>query len=272
MHSREDGATSLNADIVDWKLKWDGDNYSRLQSRPYPPRHLLADVTKSTRSSPNGRDFDAETSNGIFCLGGPEVIAASATKVVLEAHSSSFLSEIWMVLSRIFCFPSAAYYMPDDDYILYCGSMEEDEHVESDSNSILQHSKSFIENSLKVFDWSNDFPSSPISYSLVFSREGDYANDKLLLGRDLFEEGQRIMKLFTGLIREKGLTLNWVLRATKASDNINVHTCDVPDSPWLAIKSDCIIRRDKETILQLMMDDTRSSEYDDSMEGYEVTT
>lgn len=268
MHSQDNCTTSIDEGIIG-SLELDGNDHSRIRTAPYPPRHLLADVAKSSRSTPKGRDFREETLDDTFCTGGRKKAASSSRKVVRDANPSSILSEIWLILSSIFCVTSTAYYMPDDDYILYTGSMEDEEFTDINAGRILQHSKSFIENSLKVFDWSNDFPCTPTMYSLVFSKEGDYANDKMLLGRDLLNEGQRIMKLFTGLTREKGLTLNWVSRAT--TKDVNVHTCDVPDSPWLAIKSDCIIRRDKEMILKLMMDDTRSSEYDDSMEGYEVT-
>lgn len=269
MNSQDNRSTSTDEGIIGSQFAVGGDDHTRIRTAPYPPRYLLADVTKASGSSPKGRVFREQTFHDTLCTGGRKKVASSTNKVVRDAHSTSLLSQIWLALSSIFCVTSTAYYMPDDDYILYTGSMEDEDLTDIDASRILQHSKSFIENSLKVFDWSNDFPCTPTVFSLVFSKEGDYANDKILLGRDLFSEGQRIMKLFTGLTREKGLTMNWVLRAT--TKDVNVHTCDVPESPWLAIKSDCIIRRDKEMILELMMDDTRSSEYDDSMEGYEVT-
>jgi hypothetical protein len=137
---------------------------------------------------------------------------------------------------------------------------------------------------------------------LEFSRRGDYKNDMQLLLVDLGEESQRIMKIFVGILRERNIILNWNLRTSKKE--VTVHTCEVPGihiyvcihtficiyiytytciyihiyvciyihigSVWQAVKSDCIIKQDRFEIVKLLMDDTRSHEYDDTMEGFQV--
>jgi hypothetical protein len=88
------------------------------------------------------------------------------------------------------------------------------------------------------------------------------------LYQDMTEEVVRIFKLFSGITRIDGLVFDWVLRASK--HDITIHSCSVPGSDWQAIKSDAIIKCDKKDVLALMIDDDRSKEYDETMEGYEV--
>lgn len=194
------------------------------------------------------------------------------TDTTSAERNAAIFSDVWIALSSIFCFTSS-YYMPEDDYILYTGSDDDNDppHASPRKKKTSKNTpESFIAESLKVFDWSSDIPvpKQQASNSFVFCREGDYANDKDLLGLHLLEEGQRIVKLFVGITRVSGLTFNWTLRASKKG--ITIHTSDVPNSPWQAVKSDCIIQQDKHEILKLLLDDSRSHEYDDSMEGFEV--
>ena len=182
----------------------------------------------------------------------------------------AIFSNIWIVLSCFFCFTSS-YYMPEDDYILYTGSDDEtDIPVISSRKKKQKIPEAVIADSMRVLDWNSDLPAPNLQAigTLTFCKEGDYFNDKELLGSHLLEEGQRIIKIFAGIKRISGLTFNWTLRASKKG--IDVHTCDVPNSPWLAVKSDSIIKRDKFEILKLFLDDSRSHEYDETMEGYQV--
>jgi hypothetical protein len=239
--------------------------------QPRKLRHLLADKSEPSIRARMSINIDEAPPNGIFCSNHREALVPVRSSRRNE-EPTSILSDMWRVISSVFCVSGSTYYMPDDEYTPYTGSLDEadpnDPGESTKVHDIITQSKAFLESSLEVFDWSKDFASSQLSYSLVFSKQGDYKNDKLLFGLDLVEESQRILKIFLGITREKGLTLDWVLKASKK--DIYVHTCDVPESPWLAVKSDCIIRQDKYIIMNLMMNDARSSEYDDSMEGYEV--
>jgi hypothetical protein len=246
-------------------------NGSPKLDKPRKLRHLLADKFEPSIRARMSINIDEAPPSGIFCSSHRQALAPVRINH-RYIEPTSLLSDMWHLISSVFCVSGSTYYMPDDEYAPYTGSLDEADQNDTGESAkvhdILTQSKAFIESSLEVFDWSKDFASSQLSYSLVFSKRGNYENDKLLFGLDLAEESQRIMKIFLGITREKGLTLDWVLKASKK--DIYVHTCDVPESPWLAVKSDCIIRQDKYIIMNLMMNDARSSEYDDSMEGYEV--
>lgn len=243
-------------------------NHSPTSDKPRKLRHLLADKSEPPIRARMSIKIDEAPPNGIFCSGHRDTLVPVRSNR-RDEEPTSMLSDMWRVISSVFCATGSTYYMPEEEYAPYTGSVDEAEQNDTgEVQDIIMQSKAFIESSLEVFDWSKDFASSQLSYSLVFSKQGDYMNDKLLFGLDLAEESQRILKIFLGINREKGLTLDWALKASKK--DIYVHTCDVPESPWLAVKSDCVIRQDKYIIMNLMMDDARSSEYDDSMEGYEV--
>lgn len=88
-------------------------------------------------------------------------------------------------------------------------------------------------------------------------------------GVHLRNESRRLFKIFSGITRGEGIpTFNWEFKLTKS--RVTVHQAMVPDSPWAAIKSDCIIHADKDRIRKLITDDLRSHEYDPSVETYEV--
>ena len=253
-------------------LKRSKEKNLRTLDKPCKLRHLLADKSEPTVHVKMSINNDEAVSNGIFCSSNRHEIVPVRIHP-RDEESSSMLSDMWRAITSVFCVSGSTYYMPDDEYTLYTGSLDDTDQIEGDSTKVqvqelIMQSKAFIESSLEVFDWSKDFTVPQLSYSLLFSKHGDYQNDKLLFGLDLMEESQRIMNIFLGINRVKGLTLDWNLKASKK--DIYVHTCDVPESPWLAIKSDCIIRQDKYIIMNMMMDDARSSEYDDTMEGYEV--
>ena len=255
------------------------------------PRHILADSSLPDKSSV-GESKPKVKHRVIFDKEAPPpppppclpfdsagTLIVPFLKSTPEKRNAAMFSDIWLSISNIFCFTSSNY-VSDDDYILYTGSMDDDNDVPTvrgakdpsrRKNSMKKKSKSFILESMKVFDWSEDTPvpeQNPKNL-LFFSRSGDYSNDKDLLGLDLNEEGQRILSIFTGVTRVSGVVLNWNLKASKK--DVNIHTCDIHNSPWQAIKSDCIIQQDKKKILDLLLDDTRSCEYDEAMEGYEVS-
>ena len=88
-------------------------------------------------------------------------------------------------------------------------------------------------------------------------------------GVHLRNESRRLFKIFSGITRGEGIpTFNWEFKLTKS--RVTVHQAMVPDSPWAAIKSDCIVHADKHRIRKLITDDLRSHEYDPSVETYEV--
>ena len=239
------------------------------------PRHLLADTPVKVLQARHHVIFDEEVPSYLMCNFDGAALVPFIAPNSSEKRNSAIFSGIWDALSSIFCFTSSGY-MPDDDYIIYTGSVDNSDEDDPSpkaprkKKSLKKKSKSFIAETLNVFDWTAAVtpPKAVPKNPLVFSKEGDYANDKALLGLDLFEESQRIMKIFTGVTRVKGVTFNWTLRAAK--NDVNIHTCDIPCSPWQAVKSDCVIKQNKHTILKLLTDDSRSHEYDESMEGYVV--
>ena len=109
-------------------------------------------------------------------------------------------------------------------------------------------------------------PLSPLSL-----RPMDWAGNKEAVGAHLRDESRRLFRIFAGLTRGEGIpTFNWEFKLTKS--RVTVHQAVVPDSPWAAIKSDCIVHADKHRICRLITDDDRSHEYDDSVEGYDVSS
>lgn len=225
----------------------------------------------------------------ILCSWGERVLVPTviknAVKEAPEKRNAAIFSDIWIALSIFFCVGSS-YYMPDDDYVVDNSFRSEEAdsqaHVDGRDSFLKKKKKkkSFaaqtlevITSNLEVFDVTESQKSVGISKSehenvLEFSKKGDYINNKQLLGVDLGEESQRIMKIFVGLSLERDVTINWALRASKKE--VTIHTCEVPGSIWQAVKSDCIIKQDKYKIVKLLMDDTRSNEYDDTMDGFQV--
>lgn len=229
------------------------------------------------------------TAYSIFCNWGanefvPTVIQSIVSDTSAKRNATIF-SDIWIAVSIFFCIGSS-YYMPEDDGGSSFGIEEENVQLPSDRKNSrkkkIKKKKSFVDQTLKVITTSSleifntiEFQSvsgtpklEPSKNVLEFSKSGDYKNDIQLLRVDLGEESQRIIKLFLGILRERDIIFNWKLQATKK--DITIHTCDVIGSVWQAVKSDCIIKQDKFEIVKLLMDDTRSHEYDDTMEGYQV--
>jgi hypothetical protein len=232
---------------------------------------------------------DEETAAySILCnWGANELVPTVIQNVVTETsekRNAAIFSDIWIAVSIFFCIGSS-YYMPEDDDSSPFGLEEENVQLPSDRKTSrkkkIKKKKSFVDqtlevitSSLEIFDTiesqnvSGTSKSVPSKNVLEFSKSGDYKNDIQLLRVDLGEESQRIIKLFLGILRERDIIINWKLQATKKE--VTIHTCDVEGSVWQAVKSDCIIKQDKFEIVKLLMDDTRSHEYDDTMEGYQV--
>jgi len=100
-------------------------------------------------------------------------------------------------------------------------------------------------------------------------RPTDWKN-RDLAGKHLLEESRRLFCIFAGLTRGDGIpTFNWEFKVTKG--RVTVHGAVVPNSPWQAVKSDCIIHADKHRIRKLITDDERSKEYDDGVDSYDVS-
>ena len=93
-------------------------------------------------------------------------------------------------------------------------------------------------------------------------------NDMEKFSRDLIDESRRLFKIYLGLKRIEGLNFNWVWKIDK--NGVIVHTATVEGSNWLAVKSDSICKADKYTICNLLVDDSRTTEYDNGVDGYEV--
>lgn len=104
--------------------------------------------------------------------------------------------------------------------------------------------------------------------SVLQCRPVSWNGDRDVVAAHYVSEARRLFRIFTGLTPVEGLVFNWVLRSTKG--NITVHSSDVPDSTWQATKTDCIIKASKHRICQLITDDTRTCEYDDGVDGYEM--
>ena len=105
--------------------------------------------------------------------------------------------------------------------------------------------------------------------SLLTLRPTDWKNRELA-GKHLLEESRRLFCIFAGRTRGDGIpTFNWEFKVTKG--RVTVHGAVVPNSPWQAVKSDCIIHADKHRIRKLITDDDRSKEYDDGVDSYDVS-
>ena len=89
-----------------------------------------------------------------------------------------------------------------------------------------------------------------------------------MFSKDLVAESRRIFKIYLGLDRVEGLNFNWVWKADK--NGVVVHTAAIEGSSWLAVKSDSICKADKYTICKLLVDDARTVEYDNGVDGYEI--
>lgn len=96
----------------------------------------------------------------------------------------------------------------------------------------------------------------------------DWQMNKVGFASEIISEARRIFSLYMGLTRFDGLVFNWSLKATKKG--VTVHTSPVPDSDWLAVKSDVILKADKWDIFNLIIDDSKAHLYEEQIEGYEV--
>ena len=246
------------------------------------PESETSDFVQRRGSHKQGRSAKSRINNNLALDTGKIPLVPLLTDTTSVKRNVAIFSDIWKALSWFFCFTSS-YYIPEDDYILYTGSDDETDipvissrkkkHISAiSSQKKEQETPDFIiTETMRVFDdWNRVAPVLNLQASsrLFFCKEGDYVNDKDLLGSHLYEEGQRIFEIFVGIKRINGLTFNWNLRTSE--NGIDVHTCDVPNSSWLAVKADSIIHQDKYEILKLFLDDSRSHEYDHSMLGFEV--
>jgi hypothetical protein len=181
-----------------------------------------------------------------------------------EKRQAAVYSDVWLALSNIFCFSVPADYMPAEDII---------ENVLpvtlTDPGPEKKKKKKGLVAKLNPLNWTGSgTKESGKRNHLVFSRNGDYKRDKKLLYTDLAEESQRIGQLYAGIIREHGVIFDWSLKASK--NGVHIQTCDIPGSSFQAMKTDTVIKKDKYTILKVIIDDDRAKEYDESLEGYEV--
>ena len=189
-----------------------------------------------------------------------------------EKVSRAVASDIWTLLSGIFCFSVAKGYMPnDDEYVTYTGSMSDVEAPGGTGSPPVakKKSKSLMSklNPMKLLGPTTP-PAPKPANPLVFHPSADYRLHRERLAPDLSDDAQRILKLYTGITREAGVTFDWALKTSK--NNIHVHTADVPGSNFSALKSDCTIKKDKYTVLRCLTDDDKSKDYDETLEGYKL--
>ena len=199
----------------------------------------------------------------------------------LERVDKAVASDIWTVLSGVFCFSGSPQYTHDDEFSEFDTTTRgndgetKDETAEHSAvgkkpDDIKTRATTMLTNSFHMLGPDTSPPPRRTANPLHFHpRPGvDYKRDRELLSKDLCEEGQRIAKLYAGITRERGVTFNWTLKVSK--DDIFIHSCDVIGSSFAALKSDCTIKKDKYTILQYLTDDEMSKSYDDSLDGYKL--
>jgi len=236
-------------------------------------------------SSLSGNDIeckDAEPSDAITIETEAAMSSLMCTMPIMttreippENVTKAVATDIWTLLSGIFCFSVSSQYMPDDsEYIEFDGNMSDsDIPVATAPVVTTKKPKSLVSrlNPMKILG-----PLTTSSPSYIASRNPllfqhrctDYQNNRELLAQNLSDEALRILKLYAGLSRETGVSFNWALKISK--NNIYVHNCDIPGSSFSALKSDCTVKKDKYTILRYLTDDERSKEYDETLEGYKV--
>ena len=196
-----------------------------------------------------------------------------------ENVTKAVATDIWTLLSGIFCFSGSTHYMPDDsEYIEFDGNMSDSDMPSAVAAPVVttKKPKSLASrlNPMKILGpLTAPLTSSPSFIAarnpLLFQRRAtDYQNNRELLAQDLSDEAIRILKLYVGLSRETGVSFNWAMKISK--NNIFVHNSDIPGSSFSALKSDCAVKKDKYTILRYLTDDERSKEYDETLEGYKV--
>ena len=206
-----------------------------------------------------------------------------------QSVEKAVANDVWTLLSGIFCFSGSKQYAPDDsDYIVFDGSMSESDTPSPSPGAMARKKKpkslASRLNPLKLLGPTASATTAtsgtggvqaapsraaPLNPLVFQPRPGiDYRAQHAILVQDLTDESQRIIKLYTGLFRERGISFNWVLKTSK--NNIFVHNCDLPGSSFSALKSDCTIKKDKYTILRYLTDDERSKEYDETLDGYKL--
>ena len=183
-------------------------------------------------------------------------------------------SDVWALVTGAFCLSSPPQYLPHDDQHTGFDSQTNEKAVPKPQSLLRPESVYRNLNPLNMLNPGILTPGTPttsaIRNPLAFQRRADvdYRTKRDLLAEDLASESQRILKLYCGITRERGITFNWILK--KSQDDINVHNCDLPGSSFSALKSDCIVKKDKYTILRYVTDDERSKDYDETLEGYKV--
>ena len=201
-------------------------------------------------------------------------VMSSSREIPPENVTKAVATDIWTLLSGIFCFTGSTHYMPDDsEYIEFDGNMSDGEMPSTTAPVVTKKKTKSLASRLNPMKILGPLTSSPSFIAarnpLLFQhRATDYQNNRELLAQNLSDDTLRILKLYVGLSRETGVSFNWALKISK--NNIFVHNSDIPGSPFSALKSDCTVKKDKYTILRYLTDDERSKEYDETLDGYKV--
>ena len=190
-----------------------------------------------------------------------------------EEVETAVASDVWALVTGAFCFSSPPQYLPNDDQHTKFDSQTIEKAAPKPQSLLRPESVYRTLNPLNMLNpgiLSHGTPTTSATRNpLAFHRRADVdCTRRDLLIEDLASESQRLMKLYCGITRERGITFNWILKKTQ--DDINVHNCDLPGSSFSALKSDCIVKKDKYTILRYLTDDDRSKEYDETLDGYKV--
>ena len=231
-------------------------------------RPLLNEESKDERSGP---DALLETEAAMNTLYGVLPGSERGLPVPPERVHEEVASDMWSLFSGVFCFSPSAKYMPEEEEGATSLNPQADNSVVRGETGIAAALNPLNINPLNMNPLTMLAP-SPSSATgrnpLAFQpRPGaNYRVDREALVQDLANEAHRILLLYVGVTRERGVTFNWTLK--KSADNIYVHNCDVRGCNFSALKSDCMIKRDKYTILKYITDDDKGKVYDDTLEGY----
>ena len=245
-----------------------------------PSGRGVGDDFSETKEEAGPADMLIETEAALTTMmcGMPTYVSSSSSSPAVRRDVPSpdkvtraVATDIWTLLAGVFCFSVSKSYMPnDDEYVTYTGSMSDVEAPGADSPPVAKKKPKSLISKLNPMKLLGPIaPSAPKPANpLVFHPSTDYRLHRERLAPDLSDDAQRILKLYTGITRETGLTFDWALKTSR--NNIFVHTADVPGSNFSALKSDCTIKKDKYTILRCLTDDDKSKDYDETLEGYKL--
>jgi len=184
----------------------------------------------------------------------------NVTTMFCVQNTTNHHGGIWSLLGGVFCFGSQEEVEFD--------TIGQDNNNDNNNNNNSNKKSNKKKNKSTKSIWKSKESNKKQAVIESLKSKVIINNDMKKFSKDLVDESRRLFKIYLGLERIEGLNFNWVWKIDK--NGVVVHTATVEGSSWLAVKSDSICKADKYTICKLLVDDARTVEYDNGVDGYEI--